>query len=242
MQEQFTPSSGIGWVDFSEEDKGKVMKVIELLKAEGTVDELGVGVVRNSLSDIMFNGITTIQTRAKYFFIVPRILQTYLNLKRKPKNGLDYLYKEETRIMNELAQKYNYQPELGIIGYTVAQENQYRPERRWNQVERKPSTIYWNGLRTYEIFNRQYSLANFLKAVERKELNHDKLGFMNGNGEKGDDNDTELNADFYFNLPSFHSDWDNDLQIVLEEEEANFLRHQIIDYLHYRTYLSFFRS
>ena len=45
----YSPGLGIGWIDFSEEDKGKVMKVIELLQTPDTVDELGVGVI-NSLN------------------------------------------------------------------------------------------------------------------------------------------------------------------------------------------------
>lgn len=225
----FTPSSGLGWIDFSAEDKGKVMKVIELLKAEGTVDELGIGIVRNSLSDALFNGITTIQSRAKYFFIVPRILQTYLSLKPKPKNGLEYLYKEETRIMNELTWGMDNPKEQGIIGYTVALENKNISERRWKQVERKPSTIYWNGLRTYKIFNSQYSLANFLKAVERNELNTENLKYVAGDGEKGDDNEKDLHANYYFNLPPYSSTWDTDLRIELTETEASFLKHRIID-------------
>ncbi|MBK7446214.1 MAG: hypothetical protein IPJ45_09360 [Ignavibacteria bacterium] len=42
----YQPTSGLGWIDFSDSDKQKVLKVIELLKPDGTVDELGVGVVR----------------------------------------------------------------------------------------------------------------------------------------------------------------------------------------------------
>ena len=122
----YKPESGIGWIDFSDADKQKVMKVLEMLKPNGTVDELGVGVVRNSLSDAMFKGITTIMTRAKYYFIIPRILHSYLRLKHKPESVKEYLRTQENEIMNELTRKYDDTGTLieeNIIGYTYGLDN-----------------------------------------------------------------------------------------------------------------------
>ncbi len=82
-----------------------------------------LGLSETPLSDAMFNGITTIQTRAKYFFIVPWILQSYIVEKIKNKTPLEYLFDEETRIMNELTWAMDDPAKQGIIGYTVAQEN-----------------------------------------------------------------------------------------------------------------------
>ena len=227
---QFLPQSGLGWIDFSAEDKGKVMKVIELLKAEGTVDELGIGVIRNSLSDAMFNGITTIQTRSKYFFIIPRILQSYLAQKNRKVSPLKYLYDEETRIMNELTWGMENPQEQGIIGYTVALENRDHliPPRRWKQVERKPSTIYWNGLRTFGILKTQLSLSNLLKVIEKNEKSNDAIHYMVSDDEKGDDQEFNYLETQYFNLP-YQPNWEENLAIDLTEEEANYLKHQIID-------------
>ncbi len=59
--------SSIGWIDFSSEHREKVRKVIDLLSAPGVVDELGIGVIRDSFADQMFPGLLTFQTRAKYF-------------------------------------------------------------------------------------------------------------------------------------------------------------------------------
>jgi len=59
--------SAIGWVDFSSEHRDKVKSVIDLLSTPGVIDELGIGVIRDSFSDSLFPGVSTIQTRAKYF-------------------------------------------------------------------------------------------------------------------------------------------------------------------------------
>ena len=72
--------SAIGWVDFSSEHREKVKSVIDLLSTPGVIDELGIGVIRDSFSDSLFPGISTIQTRAKYFLTVPRIFNDYEKL------------------------------------------------------------------------------------------------------------------------------------------------------------------
>ena len=61
----------LGWIDFSKEDRNKVFNVLNLLSEEGVLDELGIAPIRDAFSNIFFPGITTIQTRAKYFLIVP---------------------------------------------------------------------------------------------------------------------------------------------------------------------------
>jgi hypothetical protein len=63
--------ASIGWIDFSPAHRERVGTILELLKPEGMVDELGIGSIRDAVADNLFPGISTIQTRAKYFFIVP---------------------------------------------------------------------------------------------------------------------------------------------------------------------------
>ena len=65
----------LGWIDFSPTHRNKVMLVMDMFKEQGVIDELGLGTIRDSLSDILFPGTSTIQTRAKYFLLIPWILQ-----------------------------------------------------------------------------------------------------------------------------------------------------------------------
>lgn len=64
----------LGWIDFSKEDRQKAFDVINLLSEQGAVDELGIGVIRDAFANYFFPGTSTIQTRAKYFLIVPYML------------------------------------------------------------------------------------------------------------------------------------------------------------------------
>ena len=228
--ESYQPTSELGWVDFSESDKNKVLKVIEMLKPAGTVDELGVGVVRDSMADAMFPGITTIMTRAKYYFIVPRILCSYIydrNANRKH-SMREYLRLEENEIMNRLASDYDYNEEQRIIGINKASHNRNLPKRRWEELVRKPSSIYWSGLRSFKIYTGQEQLSIFLNHFDISKIQQEK-GLDKSDGETGDDRDAHINSILPFSLPDYDPKWKENLTLDLSNEEANFLKHKIID-------------
>ena len=44
----------LGWIDFSPTHRNKVMLVMDMFKDQGVIDELGLGTIRDSLSDILF--------------------------------------------------------------------------------------------------------------------------------------------------------------------------------------------
>ena len=138
--------SSIGWIDFSSEHREKVKTVIDLLAEKGVLDELGIGVVRNAFADRMFPGLTTIQTRAKYFTLTALLLkdfQEYECQKRNPRSLERYLEEEELAIRIQLVERHGEgRRALGIIGSTFG-------TRRDRAVIRRPSSIYWFGLRAF---------------------------------------------------------------------------------------------
>src|SRR5580765_4172151 len=111
--------ASLGWIHFSRSFRDRVNTVLDMMDEEGMVDELGVGAFRDAFADIFFSGISTIQTRAKYFFFVPYLIKDYLNLSSNRQNGLDkYLYEAEHEVMWKLAAKYNFDRNAGsgVIG------------------------------------------------------------------------------------------------------------------------------
>jgi hypothetical protein len=61
----------LAWLDYSERDRKRALDVVGLLREPSTVDELGLGPVRDAFADMLFPGTSTIQTRARYFLFVP---------------------------------------------------------------------------------------------------------------------------------------------------------------------------
>lgn len=128
------------------------MAVLSLLTAPGAVDELGIGQIRDGFADRLFPGTSTIQTRAKYFFLVPYLA---MELERErdltPKAFLERLNKMELDLIEPLKQS----GETGVIGATAGRK-----------LQGKPSSIYWAGLRTFEMFRYPHlSLEDYARAV-----------------------------------------------------------------------------
>ncbi len=221
----------LGWVDFSKADREKVLDVMNLLQEQGAVDEIGIGLIRDAFANYFFPGTSTVQTRAKYFFIVPYILQeavsgkygTQVNtilqkIDSEEKNcGLLLYQKSIDEGINPIG--------VGIIGARVLPQN-------W--VARKPSNIYWNGIRTYHIFEQEnMTVPDMVKlsVLMRAQAKPEKLGNRRDDAEEGekDDNDAGRGDSIrFFDLPEMKDvDWRRNLDIALTVDEASFLRTKI---------------
>lgn len=209
--------SQLGWIDFSPEHREKVNAVIDILTPEGMVDELGIGTIRDALADLMFPGISTIQTRAKYFFYIPYIIKKFAFAEDKKNTMLtDYLRKEENELMWKLSEAYNYEEGHGVVGIS---------KKRGEELVRRASSIYWNGLRTFRIIKTKYSLAQYLESINnRHKLTVDKL--MPSDDGQGDDLDCYYD-DYYKIGINDRKDWDRDTKIDLTVSEAEVLYDKI---------------
>ena len=214
----------LGWVDFSREDREKVLDVMNLLQEQGAVDEIGIGLVRDAFANLFFPGTSTVQTVAKYFLIVPYVLKEasegrYGNDLNRILRRID---QEEKDCGIRLMQ--NCPGEEGIIGRRVLPKN-------W--VARKPSNIYWNGIRTYGICTQDLTIPELLKAsiILQAQKKSSALGNKgdDADGSERDDADAGRNAATQlFSVPDdYYDDWRTDLSIHLTASEAAFLRRMI---------------
>ena len=49
-------ASQIGWIDFSPRHRDRVRKFMDLMGMGGVVDELGIGIIRDAMSNLIFPG------------------------------------------------------------------------------------------------------------------------------------------------------------------------------------------
>jgi hypothetical protein len=214
----------LGWIDFSKEHRNKVISVMHLLTEPGAMDELGVGVVRDVFSNIFFPGTSTIQTRAKYFLIVPYLL--YELERQKLSNADEFISKlhdQETKLIDILKKS----GEEGIIGSSAGAE-----------LKRKPSDVYWNGISTYNLFNGdRMSIYDYAKVVCTLQTRKQKLkdqGCTNKKDDEidGDDKDA-VSGDLlgrFWKLPDIPEHWKDNLSIKLSNQEAVYLKNQIVSF------------
>lgn len=214
----------LGFIDYSHEERNKILATLRMLDDHNALDELGIGVVRDAYADILFPGISTLQRRAKYFVLIPYLFQS---AKEQAENGkirsgkemLQWIYEGEDRLAATLTNNCP-SDEIGIIG-----SNSYRNKR---SVKIKPSTIYWNGLRTLGILRENgISIGSACKLVyasaSRKASAEVKL-----TGESFDDATARNQGDALFLPLRPDYNYEKDAVITLTKKEAVFLRDCIL--------------
>ncbi|NLJ58589.1 MAG: hypothetical protein GX339_07080 [Tissierellia bacterium] len=131
----------LDWPNYPKEGRKKVLSVIDLLLGDDTLDELGISPIRDGSANLFFPGTSTIQTRAKYFLIVPYALY-YLTLTGETNLG-NFL-----RRLDDL--EYECGKKLAKLGADGAIGSLSINRGKW--VKRTPSQIYWAGIRSFRIF------------------------------------------------------------------------------------------
>jgi hypothetical protein len=216
----------LGWIDFSKTERNKILSVLDLLSESGTLDELGVAPIRDGFANLFFPGTSTIQTRAKYFFLVPYALKELeLSNETNPNRFLRALNETE-KMCGETLLDIN-PKENGIIGKRSLQGG------KW--VKRTPADIYWAGLRKYGIFTGgNISLSEYARAscaIKNQKSNLTKLGNRNDSAEENETDDKNAGNIFkmqFWKMPLYQRSWRDKIQMSLTKEEGEFLREQII--------------
>lgn len=114
--------------------------------------------------------------------------------------------------------------EEGIIGRRVLPKG-------W--VARKPSNIYWNGIRTYGICTQDLTIPELLKAsiVLQAQKKTSALGNKGDDTTDSERDDADAGRDVatqLFSVPDdYYADWRENLSVYLTVSEAAFLRKMI---------------
>ncbi len=205
----------IGWVYNSSKHRQDLETIISLTQDQGTLDELGLGSIRDGFANIFFPGTTTIMTRAKYFLIVPWILEDIYKRNEDFGNFSQMLRTEEARVIENLKAKNDLD---GLIGRDAGVK-----------LKRMPSSIYWTGVKRYGIIQQDLAIAQ-LPSFFRKRARLDNSG-ANRRLTKED----KL-ADLYENTDSIYLTVEDlpkypglkNLKLELNKAEAQFIRKRVL--------------
>ncbi len=211
----------IGFVSFNQEALNRANKVMKLLQGQGAIDELGLGRIRDAFSNMMFPGLSTLQTHAKYFLLMPS-LYAYLERTRTADNreARAKVRENEMALTRRLVDG---SPEgtIGIIGAdTLLSHNGY--------VKYDPAYVYQAGMETYGLIPRGCNIYSLL--VERAAQYHDSPKKHLGNEDTGDDSDDLTGNRQIFKTCGEDYDFRSKtrLPIKLTQKEAKFFKQQII--------------
>ena len=148
-------SSTIAWLDFSEEDQQRAREILALFSQPGSVDELGIGTVRDALSDAMFRGTSVLQTRGRYLLFIPWLFQEAKRLRRSGSELLFWVDRHERRLIEALRQGGAGGVGEGLIGRVAGE-----------RLKILPSSIYWRALQTFGILRPQWTMEQVADAAD----------------------------------------------------------------------------
>jgi hypothetical protein len=130
-------TSPIAWLDHSEFERRRTNELLRQFEEKDTVDELGIGTIRDALSDRLFPGTSIIQTRARYFLFLPWMYQRL----------------EDRGVRSDKIERSARDFEIGLIDPLLASDDTAGTIGKVarNALKTLPSAIYWQGLRRWGI-------------------------------------------------------------------------------------------
>lgn len=141
--------SSFGWLDGDERHREKMLEVIKLFQDASSVDELGIGGVRDAFSDRFFPATSVLHTRARYLLFVPWCLNDVTRHAWASDKARAELKKREIKLIKSLL-KGGEKP--GVIG-NQAQDN----------LKTMPSSAYWAALRRLGICKWDTTIQGHLR-------------------------------------------------------------------------------
>lgn len=142
-------ASTFGWLDTDSEQRRKMLEVVELFKEEGTVDELGIGSIRDALADSLFPGTSVLHTRLRYVLFIPWLMQQAAARKSSAAEMSAEFRALEYRLIGSLLAGGE---RLGVIGNTAR-----------NNLKRMPSSVYWAALGAWGIRTGDFSSDGYFR-------------------------------------------------------------------------------
>lgn len=152
-------ASHLSWVDFSESDRRTMLSIISMFSGKDTVDELGIGSVRDAFANRFFPGTSTIHTRAKYMLFVPWTYQLVERTRLSRDKAREEVTRIEVRTIDALLESSD---TSGLIGKEAK-----------DRLQRFPSSVYWGGLYSWGIRRCPGSQSYYFERIYPRRLQRD---------------------------------------------------------------------
>ena len=216
----------IGYITFNSEERQRVMKVLQLVRDQNAIDDLGLGRIRDAFANEMFPGMSTLQRRAKYFALLPSLYHeatklNYRNLQEVRKQIVHWEIRLTEMLVNGIGS--SDEKTTGITGSSTL-EIAKRDETKY--VKYDPTYIYQNGMRLYGMIRGNVSLEKLI---------FDQSTLRKKYPERYTDSDTSNDAEEQFGLKqvfatcgeAYDFEHGEKLPLQLTYKEAAFLKNRI---------------
>lgn len=203
--------SSFTWLDYSERERRKMLDVVDLFREKETRDELGLASVRDSFADQLFPGTSTIQTRARYFLLVPWTYQA-LESKRMGKTPItERARQSESALIEAIEHSDDKEGNIGKYARSA--------------LKRLPSSVYWQGLGVWGIRAFQGSIAQYHRSFEKHHQRREH--HLARKSERDEEHDDLLHPNWHGGLPKPPDGFPEACSLRLSFGDADYLRERI---------------
>ncbi|MDO4335036.1 MAG: DUF6361 family protein [Bacteroidales bacterium] len=209
----------LGFINFNQEALNRAAKVMKMLQGQGAIDELGLGRIRDVFSNSMFPGLSVLQTRAKYFVLLPA-LYSHLEKKRisNPKEARAIVREYEIRLTRRLVEGSG-NNSGGIIGAdSLSNHQQY--------VKYDPAYVYQVGLETLGLSKTSGNIYAVL--ADRSKMRQGLPSKLHTEEAEDSDDLDGITPLFETFGKDYRFETSDKIDIALDREEALFLKNRII--------------
>lgn len=144
-------SSVFGWLDQDDAQRAAMSEIVKMFQDRGSVDELGIGAVRDAFSNHFFPGTSVLHTRVRYLLFVPWLLCDAGQRGQSTDHAKRELRQAEVRLIRSLLAG---NEDAGVIG-SQAQE----------RLKTMPSQVYWPALQRYGVVRWSLGIDGHLRRM-----------------------------------------------------------------------------
>lgn len=203
-------TSAFAWLDYSARERRTMLEVVDLFRDKGTVDELGLGTIRDAFADRLFPGTSTLQSRTRYWLFIPWL---YQRLEAEKTKSADMDARARQRQAELVRALVNGGESEGVIGIEAK-----------DKVLRPPSFVYWAGLSRYGLFLHAWSMGRYHASLDSF--------YRSAGNRRSEGDEPELIDQAYRNwhagLPQPPVGWTEQTTFQLTRPEAEYLRERFI--------------
>lgn len=196
------------WLDLTARDREKMRRVIDLFSEQGTIDEMGLGTIRDTFSDVLFPGTSSIQTRLRYFLFIPWLYQRLEKARTSTAQVEELARKAELDLIDPLTAGDDTDGVIGVFARKT--------------LTRLPSEVYWAGLVRWGIFQLPQSRSWYHAHFDDLVRGQGALGHADDPGVVWGKQPT-----WHVRLPNPPAEFPWQAELALTQEEADFLRGRI---------------
>jgi len=207
--------SSIAWLDHDPAAKERTNRILSLFKERESRDELGLGFIRDSISDMLFPGTSTLFTRLRYMLIVPWVYKSLEDARVKSSSFASRVSSLERSLIPVLLEC---SPDsAGIVGAVAGVA-----------VKRLPSSIYWNGLGSWGIRLSSASSYQFGNDVDALYVARSRAAALyRGSRDNSDDVSLDVLNTWCPDLPGIPEGFPSSLDILMRRSESLFIQGRI---------------